>query len=320
MADGDTRAPSAGSTFMARMPPDAVVEALSFLSHSELGLAVMPASRALYRLADRDVLWVPLAERILNERLCLDEGVVRHVGRLVGRPIRGPLNVLYKEGVEKTIRAERRADVAAAATAAASRSSSTAAAAASVGTGRQLLKQAFVDAKRAVITAEELSRFRWHMRMRMFEEMRPFIHPESLLPTDAPPIHVHFEQTREVFTEVHPIIGQWARTWEWVPPRRSLVPGPEGGFQHGPAEPLNFSCLHWTGRPPLKVWRHPENWHVIMTHIHLQYASYLMPPVGNDAPLDADRAYIHPFNFHHHAAMTQSSDDDSSSDDDGQGA
>ena len=303
---------------MARMPQDAVLLALGYLGHRDVGLGVMPTCHALFRVCDSDAVWVPMAVRILNTRLCLNEDVLRHVSRLAGQVVTGPPETLYKEQTMKTLAEERESDLAAYQRATPSRGREAAAS----GTGRQLLKEAFLDAKRATITAEELSRFRFHMKMRLFDEMRPFISGESLLPESAPPIHVHFEQDHRVFTEVHPLIGQWSREWQWVPPRRTLVPddSTRGGFRYGPLEELTFSCLSWTGRPPLKVWRHPANWHVLMTHIHLQYCTYLLGPVGTgDEAVDNDRAYIHPFNVSR-AALPDADTDEDDDDDDASGA
>ena len=59
----------------------------------------------------------------------------------------------------------------------------------------------------------------------------------------------------------------------------------------------DFTSFHWLGRPPLKVWRHPENWSVCMTHVTCQYCSTLIPPLGKDPHFDNDKPYVHPWNI-----------------------
>ena len=240
------------------LPADVLFTAWGFLEAPALG-ATMRACRRWYHLGAKDAVWRPVAVRALQGRLCLLPDVVHRVR----------------------------------------------CATATTMFCRDAVRRAVLDATRVDISLDEIASLRFHMRLRNFAALRALNNgvdgPE--LPADAPPVFCRFKPDMTAVFEgpepgsVHPAFPFRGR-WEFRTPRPSVEfhPGATPPFRLPPShlDRERFTCFGWQGRPALRVWRHPTNWHVCLTHINCQYASFVMPPVGSDTALDNDQPYLHP--------------------------
>jgi hypothetical protein len=240
---------------------DLFLMVLENLERGELYRCLL-VSRAWNTTADADVLWQPIAQRLLRERLCLLPDV--HAAISAATPTSAVC--------------------------------------------RHALGRAFADAKRCTITADELCSLSYKFRFLNF--YGPSTHGLFAMS----PVRANFFPDGRYRSAPGEDL-QVNMTWSFIESAHSyrMVPG-SSSFQPPPPDlpPPDFTCVLVEGRPPLRVWRHPQHWGVVMTNHRAQIASFDIPPLGSDEALDSDQPFLHPWCF-----QNRLEDDDDDDEEDG---
>jgi hypothetical protein len=161
---------------------------------------------------------------------------------------------------------------------------------------RRSLASAFEDAKRCVLSVDDLADRPLSMRFMTFRNLRNL--PNGF-PVHVPPFRITFtrdgcvrsEQGQSFHMQMHWCFIESAHSYTSIDGGRAFDP-PLSGLP-----PPAYSCVRCGNRPPSRVYRHPENWGVLLVSHRALAATYDLPPLGDDDFLDNMEGFLHPANF-----------------------
>jgi hypothetical protein len=250
--------PHDGSSLTDFLPCSIAVVIFEFLDRQDLLSCMLLCKATLRRITANDHLWLPIARRLLSERLCLLPEVHQAV---------------------RSAQHHTRVCMAA-------------------------LKAAFADAKRCVLRKDELCAVTFNLSYHMFADLRAHnVMDADLLATPSYK-GMHFDaddvlRSAPGATESSVVNLDWFLALpehgllpvldaEGVPrflaPNPSMLPPPE------------FSVVHCATRPPLRVYRHPTNWGIVLVNYRVIMATFETSP-PTDMFTAALPAYVHSWNF-----------------------
>jgi hypothetical protein len=163
---------------------------------------------------------------------------------------------------------------------------------------RPALAAAFADATRCTITFDELCRHPFQLRFHRFRNIPDLADmPDEAMPQFWCKFHAD-GQLRTVDNEAFEV----QLDWRFMEAANSFIPATVNGhFMYLPPPTdlptPTFTCVYCGGRPPLRLWRHPVHWNIVMTNHRVRMATFDMPRMGEDPVMDNDTPYIHPWNF-----------------------
>ena len=150
---------------------------------------------------------------------------------------------------------------------------------------RKLLGEAVRDSKRCHISLEELVDFRWHFRWRSDSPMQ--------FPPEFEPVYAKFDMTGHVGAVDHPMLHTQL-PYSFIDPAPSLLRKGNYLVEDPDPPPCDFSTIRLSGRPPMRVYRHPGNWGFILAHHLAMIANYTLPAMGDDPFIERLPCYYHP--------------------------
>ena len=150
---------------------------------------------------------------------------------------------------------------------------------------RKLLIDAVQDSKSCLISREDLAGSLWNFQFKASSPMQ--------FPPDMPEFNVWFKEDGTLSDDNHPIV-KTEYEWCFMEPAPSLRR--EGGYLvvDPDAPDPDFTVVRVSGRPPMRVFRHPRNWGIILSHHMALIANFQLPPRGSDPFIESIPEYFHP--------------------------